>query len=55
MFARDDEVEAAWRIIDPVLQQPSPVLEYEPETWGPEEAARLAAAHGGWRDPKPMG
>ncbi len=54
LFAREDEVEAAWRIIDPVLENPSPVQEYAPGSWGPEAADRLVAAHGGWHDPKPV-
>jgi glucose-6-phosphate 1-dehydrogenase len=51
-FARQDYVEEAWRIVDPVLGDASPVFEYEPGTWGPPEAARLAPA-GGWYDPLP--
>ncbi len=54
LFAREDEVEAAWRIIDPVLERTSPVCQYDPGSWGPPEADRLLADHGGWRDPKPV-
>ena len=37
LFAREDYVEEAWRIVDPVLKKGSPVYEYEPNSWGPEE------------------
>jgi len=52
LFARQDEVESAWRIVDPILERPSPVHEYEPGSWGPAEAGALLAAHGGWRAPR---
>ncbi|HTM09209.1 MAG TPA: glucose-6-phosphate dehydrogenase [Verrucomicrobiae bacterium] len=51
-FARQDYVEQAWRIVDPVLDNAVPVDEYEPGTWGPESARRLAP-EGGWFDPPP--
>jgi len=50
LFAREDYVEEAWRIIDPILQKETPLYEYEPNTWGPAEAERLAP-HGGWHNP----
>ena len=50
LFAREDSVEAAWRIIDPVLGNATPVVEYEPNTWGPLEADRLIAGDGGWHN-----
>jgi glucose-6-phosphate 1-dehydrogenase len=50
-FAREDYVEEAWRIVDPILDKPS-VFPYQPGTWGPKEADRLIAAQGGWWDPK---
>ena len=50
LFAREDYVEEAWRIVEPVLKAPPPVYEYEPGTWGPAEAARVSPP-GGWRDP----
>ena len=37
LFAREDYVEEAWRIVDPVLKAGTPVHEYEPKTWGPAE------------------
>jgi glucose-6-phosphate 1-dehydrogenase len=53
LFAREDAVEAAWAIVDPVLGVPTPVQPYEPQTWGPEAAAGLTADVGGWLDPEP--
>lgn len=50
-FARQDYVEEAWRIVDPVLDNATPVYPYVPGTWGPTEAARLAPPEG-WVDPK---
>ena len=41
LFTRDDSVEAAWRVVDPILHNPAPVIEYEPGTWGPPSAARV--------------
>jgi glucose-6-phosphate 1-dehydrogenase len=51
LFAREDAVEVAWRIVDPVLGDATPVHAYEPGTWGPGEADRLAAGVGGWKNP----
>jgi glucose-6-phosphate 1-dehydrogenase len=51
LFTRADAVEAAWRVVDPVLGEVTPVHEYEPGTWGPREADELTADIGGWRDP----
>jgi glucose-6-phosphate 1-dehydrogenase len=51
LFARQDVVEAAWRIVDPVIHGPSALHEYEPGTWGPTEAEALAAEVGGWNLP----
>jgi glucose-6-phosphate 1-dehydrogenase len=50
-FARQDYVEQAWRILDPVLDDDVPPHEYEPGTWGPPEANGLIAGDGGWFDP----
>ena len=52
LFAREDYVEEAWRIVDPVLRADTPVYEYEPGTWGPKEAAQSIAPPGGWHVPK---
>jgi len=51
LFAREDYVEEAWRIVDPVLRAGTPVHEYEPGTWGPAEAIRSIAPPGGWHVP----
>ena len=50
LFAREDYVEEAWRIVDPVLHAGTPVFEYEPKTWGPAEVARVTPP-GGWQNP----
>ena len=51
LFARQDVVEAAWAIVDPVIHGPSPLHEYEPGTWGPKAAQDLLAGYGGWHEP----
>src|SRR5262245_37721915 len=51
LFAREDYVEEAWRIVDPLLRSGSPVHEYEPRTWGPAEVDRLVSPPGGWQNP----
>ena len=51
LFAREDEVQAAWAVVQPILDAPPPVHEYEPDTWGPPEADRLTAEIGGWHTP----
>jgi len=50
MFAREDYVEEAWRIVDGVLKAGTPIYEYEPKTWGPLEAERLKPV-GDWSNP----
>src|ERR1700761_6050628 len=50
-FAREDYVEEAWRIVDPILGRQD-VIVYQPGTWGPGEADKLVAPYGGWWDPK---
>ena len=52
LFARQDAVEAAWAIVDPLIRDPHPPYEYEPGTWGPREADRLVAEVGGWNTPE---
>ena len=52
LFTRDDSVEAAWRVIDPVLNDAAPVSEYTPSTWGPAAAARIVVGDEGWHEPK---
>ena len=51
LFAREDYVEEAWRIVDPVLRVGTPVHEYDPGTWGPAEADRDVVPPGGWENP----
>ncbi len=51
LFAREDYVEEAWRIVGPVLGNASPLHEYEPGTWGPKEAEQVAPPEG-WSDPQ---
>jgi glucose-6-phosphate 1-dehydrogenase len=57
LFVRQDAVEAAWMIVDPILNNVVPVHPYEPGTWGPAEAKDFAKDIGGWSDPagKPGG
>jgi glucose-6-phosphate 1-dehydrogenase len=50
-FARQDYVEEAWRIVDPVLDDATPVHEYEPGTWGPARVIKNVTPPGGWFDP----
>ena len=50
LFAREDYVEEAWRIVEPALKKNTPVFQYTPDTWGPEEAARVTPP-GGWTNP----
>lgn len=51
LFARQDAVEAAWTIVQPILGSATPLHAYAPGTWGPSEAAKLAADVGGWHCP----
>jgi len=51
LFAREDNVEEAWRIVDPVLKAGTPVYEYEPGTWGPKEVDQSVTPPGGWQSP----
>ena len=50
LFAREDLVEAAWAIVDPVLNADVPLHEYDPGSWGPAAADALVADVGGWHD-----
>ncbi|MBI3783945.1 MAG: glucose-6-phosphate dehydrogenase [Deltaproteobacteria bacterium] len=49
LFARQDAVEEAWRIVQPILDSCAPAYEYDPGNWGPVEAEKLAADVGGWQ------
>jgi glucose-6-phosphate 1-dehydrogenase len=50
-FTRQDSVEESWRVVQPLLDDPSPVHTYEKGSWGPPEADRLLAGIGRWHDP----
>jgi glucose-6-phosphate 1-dehydrogenase len=52
LFVREDAVEAAWAIVDPILANMTTPYGYEPGSWGPREADRLAVDVGGWHDPE---
>jgi glucose-6-phosphate 1-dehydrogenase len=51
LFARQDSVDEAWRIVDPVLKAETPVYPYEPHTWGPKELEQSIVPPGGWEVP----
>ena len=51
LFAREDYVEEAWRIVDPILKGNTPVYEYGPGTWGPSGAQQTIVPPGGWHNP----
>jgi glucose-6-phosphate 1-dehydrogenase len=55
LFAREDYVEEAWRIVDPVLKASTPVYEYEPKSWGPREVDQKVSPVGGWQNPTVTG
>ena len=52
LFARQDLVEAQWRVVEPILGNVTPLYDYEPGTWGPDEAHQLIASDGPWINPK---
>jgi glucose-6-phosphate 1-dehydrogenase len=51
LFAREDYVEEAWRIVDPVLKAHTPITEYDPQTWGPSDVDQSVKPMGGWQNP----
>ena len=51
LFAREDYVEEAWRIVDPVLRAGTPLYEYEAGAWGPKETNENVTPPGGWWNP----
>jgi glucose-6-phosphate 1-dehydrogenase len=51
LFTREDAVEAAWTVVDPVLDKHNPVHPYKPGSWGPKQGDALIAADGGWHNP----
>jgi glucose-6-phosphate 1-dehydrogenase len=52
LFARQDLVEAQWRVVEKILGDAAPLYNYEPGTWGPAEAHQLIGAEGPWIDPQ---
>ncbi len=52
LFAREDGIEAAWRVVDPVLDLDTHPLPYDPGTWGPVESDAIIAADNGWHNPQ---
>ncbi len=55
LFARQDGVEEAWRVVDPILGNEVPAHEYAPGSWGPAEATAFIAPDGIWNDPHATG
>jgi glucose-6-phosphate 1-dehydrogenase len=53
LFAREDSVEAAWAVVDPILMQHRRAMPYKPGSWGPKQADALLAADGCWHNPMP--
>ena len=53
LFAREDEVESAWAVVDPILKRASPLYGYDPGSWGPSEANAMVSHRAGWHEPKP--
>ncbi|PYX39617.1 MAG: glucose-6-phosphate dehydrogenase, partial [Acidobacteria bacterium] len=52
LFVREDAVEAAWAIVEPILGSSGPLYSYEAGSWGPHQADRLVADLGGWHSPE---
>ena len=55
LFARQDYVEEAWRIVDPYLKSETPVYDYEAQSWGPAEVEQQILPAGGWHNPALVG
>jgi glucose-6-phosphate 1-dehydrogenase len=53
LFTREDAVEAAWAVVDPVLSSHHKAHLYQPGSWGPKEADALIAADSSWLNPVP--
>jgi glucose-6-phosphate 1-dehydrogenase len=53
LFAREDALEAAWAVVDPVLKKHHRVRPYRRHGWGPKEADAIIASNGSWHNPKP--
>ena len=54
LFSREDAVEAAWAVVDPILKKHPRTRPYKRHSWGPKEADSIIASSGGWYDPKPF-
>ena len=54
LFVREDGVEAAWGVVDPILGNVTPVHEYEPNTWGPVETKQIISGDDRWHNPQPI-
>ncbi|CAG9932054.1 protein of unknown function [Candidatus Nitrotoga arctica] len=54
LFTREDAVEAAWAVVDPVLDTHHRAHPYKPGSWGPKQADALIAADGNWHNPIPV-
>jgi len=52
LFTSDESVEAAWAVVDPVLDLERPVCPYQPGSWGPEQARAIVTEEEGWHDPQ---
>jgi glucose-6-phosphate 1-dehydrogenase len=52
LFARQDFIDAQWRVVEGILDNVTPLYKYDPGTWGPEEAGRLIGNDGPWINPK---
>ena len=52
LFTREDAIEAAWTVVDPILANPHPAHPYEPGTWGPNEADKLIVSDSHWHNPE---
>lgn len=53
LFTREAAVEAAWAVVEPVLENHDPACSYPPGSWGPKEADALIAPHWRWHNPAP--
>ena len=53
LFTREDAVEAAWAVVDPILNTHLRARPYKRGSWGPKQADALIAADGRWHNPKP--
>jgi len=54
LFSREDAIEAAWAVVDPILKKHPRARPYKRHTWGPKEANSIITSNHGWRDPKPV-